>query len=150
MRQFFSSSQQAWLILLTHSILTSTAATIPCQEPAPRPAAVAAPIQAQHVLLVPVYQPQYKATIQEAEGYAEGYESSKTVAPAPPPPPPPCQPCQQYQVLASVPPPQPQPKAIFTPSAAFYARGSIGLGAYFSKVTIIVTFIVLTINCKST
>lgn len=88
------------------------------------------------MLLVPVYQPQQRTVIAEAEGYAQGYESKE---PLPPPPPPPhCQPCQQYQVIASAPPPPPpQLKPIFQPSAAFYAGGSIGLGAYFTgnKVT---------------
>lgn len=108
---------QILLSLLTHTIL----ATLPCHEPA------VVPHQTQRLLLVPVYHQaqQQQATVAEAEGYADGYGKAP-----PPPPPPPCQPCQQYHVLA--PAPLPQPKPIFRPSAAFYGRAGIGLGAYFS------------------
>lgn len=94
---------------------------------------------AQHVLLVPVYQQQQqqqqKIAVTEAEGYAQGYES-KALAAAPP-----CQPCQQYHVIAAAAPPPPQQKPIFTPSAAYYARGGIGLGAYISGYKVNTTFL---------
>lgn len=115
--------------LLSNRALT-TATILPCHEPATVPIPQQVP---QHVLLVPVYQQQKAAVAQQAEEYAAGYESNKASLPAPPlppPPPPPCQPCQQYHVFAAA--AAPQPKPIFTPSAAFYARGGIGLGAYFS------------------